>query len=69
VFNATAKEWTIAPVKLSLGRESLGAVATADGDFMFAGGWDVLGTKFRPKYGPSDAVDVFSTRGATTTHE
>jgi hypothetical protein len=57
MFNGTS--WSVPPIKLSLGRESLGAVATSDGDIMFAGGWATGGTE----PGASDAVDVFSTAG------
>ena len=58
VFNGTA--WSVPPITLSFGRESLGAAATPNGDIIFAGGWATGGTK--PV--ASDVVDVFSTTGS-----
>jgi hypothetical protein len=62
VFDSDTQQWSVAPMKLSVARESMGA-AVADGRMYFAGGVAV-GV---PQQGFQKVVDVFSPGAATPT--
>ena len=59
-FDGTAKQWSVAPYNLSVGRESAVAGGSNCSGLIVAGGWE-KDPGFLGKYHASTALDIFST--------